>query len=177
MEKRPAQFIMEAINIVSERSESSPKLSDFAKDIKQILDSRFGGEWNILVGKSMGYAMKTKKKASLVAGSSSGQSVVCWKSPGFEVEDSSVVRIRANIELAPTDPLFPGETSTSRLSIIESPATNSEQSMKSHMCILSFLRLVIKILEACLDGIRELDNQEAARYIRSQYVQTYLSFE
>lgn len=131
MEKRPAQFIMETINIVRERHEGFPSLSDFAKDIKQILDSRFGGEWNVLVGKSMGYAMKTKKKASIVAASSSGHTVVCWKSPGFEVEDASVVRIRTTLALSASDPLYPngGDGQSTRLNVIQGSGDHSDQSM------------------------------------------------
>ncbi len=132
MEKRAAQFIVETINIVRDRFDGIPPYEGFAKDVKQILDSRFGTEWNVLVGKSMGYAMKTKKKASLVAATNEGYTVVCWKSPGFEVEDSNIVRIRATIALATTDPLFIVDTSTqqSRLNVIATSGDRSEQSMK-----------------------------------------------
>jgi hypothetical protein len=131
MEKRESQFIVEALNIVKERTKTNLSWCDIAKDTKQILDSRFGGEWNILTGKSMGYAMKTRKKASLVASSTAGETVVCWKSPGFELEDSNIVKIKAELALSETDPLVAADRDTklTRINAIQVPDQGADECM------------------------------------------------
>lgn len=128
MEPRESRFIIETLNVLKDRaSETELKWDAYCMDIKTVLDSRFGSEWNVMIGKSMGYAMKCRKKSSLVASSVNGEVFVCWKSPGFEIEDSDMVRTKAQIIVEERDTLLDNEGSQSHqaLSIIEQPAVDS----------------------------------------------------
>ena len=127
MGARESQFIIDTLNLIHERSGNDFKWEQYTKDIKTVLDSRFGRKWNVLIGKSMGYAMKTKKKSSLIASSSTKETVICWKSPGFEVEDVEVVRIKAELVVGEKDSLLESAGDhNKKLNVIQSPLPDSD---------------------------------------------------
>jgi len=129
MEPRESRFIVEALNVIRERSGSEYNWDRFCSDVKSVLDSRFGNEWNVMIGKSVGYAMKARKKSSLVAANTDGDVVVCWKSPGFEIEDSDVVKTKAQIIVDERDILLEEEENrrTSAVNMIKQPAVDSSE--------------------------------------------------
>lgn len=127
MEPRESRFIIEALNVIKERSPVAEfNWASYCADVKAVLDSRFGNEWNVMIGKSVGYAMKARKKSSLVAISSDGDIVVCWKSPGFEIEDSDVVKTKAQIIVEEKDTLLTESAGQSpTLNILKQPAVDA----------------------------------------------------
>lgn len=165
---KDANFIVETFSILAARDgeNSWPVL---AKDAKRILDARFGTEWNILIGKAVGYAMKTKKKSSIIISNPNGEMIVCWKSPGFEVEDADAVRVKAKIQVDGKDTLLEDKLDASKLNIVQYPAADSEAYTVETNKALS-------ILQAFADDIKDMDDQTAARYIRTQYVFPPLSY-
>jgi hypothetical protein len=127
MDPRESRFLIDTLNVLKERSAGAQlEWEGFTKDIKTVLDSRFGAEWNVLIGKSVGYSMKAKKKSSLVAAGTDGEIVICWKSPGFEVEDSEVVKIKAALRIQDKDTLLEGRSGELKLiTIIFAPSADS----------------------------------------------------
>jgi len=127
MDPRESRFIIETLNVLKERS--TPEGLDwnsFSKDLKSVLDSRFHAEWNVLIGKSVGYAMKARKKSSLVATGPSGEIIICWRSPGFEMEDNDVVKLKASIMVEGKDVLLEGRSGElKRINLISSPSADS----------------------------------------------------
>lgn len=130
MEPRESRFIVEALNVIRDRYIASEfTWETYCHDVKSVLDSRFGTEWNVMIGKSVGYAMKARKKSSLVAANAEGDVVVCWKSPGFEIEDSDVVKTKAQIMVDERDALLQeaSEKRSSTLNIVRQPPVDSPQ--------------------------------------------------
>ena len=130
MEPRESRFIVEALNVIKDRSSGSEFTWDrYCSDVKSVLDSRFGTEWNVMIGKSVGYAMKARKKSSIVAANPDGDVIVCWKSPGFEIEDSDTVKTKAQIIVEERDHLLQeGDDKRSpALNIIKQPAVDSSE--------------------------------------------------
>ena len=160
MEAPKAKFVVDAVNVIQERvSAESDAWDKFTVSLKSVLDSRFGGEWNILIGKAVGYAMKTKKKAHVVAVSSSGEIVICWKSPGFEVEDVNIVKLKAEQLLNPKSDSAEKQT-TSKLNVISSPTPDSPT-------YTSNTPKAISLVDGLIDDIRSMETQEAARHLRN----------
>ena len=163
MDKRESNFILEAVNVLSSRNDDRG-WEGLITDAKRVLDARFGPEWNILVGKSVGYSMKTKKKSSVILASSTGEVMLCWKSPGFEVEDAHIVKIKAGITIAEKDSLLEeSNEKKGRLNIIECPEADSPEYTVD-------TQAAVQILEAVMDEIKDMDHQGAARHIRNKYV-------
>ena len=126
MEPRESRFVLETLNVLRERySGDEFNWEKFSNDIKAVLDSRFGTGWNVLIGKSVGYAMKARKKSSFVAIGSGGEIVICWKSPGFEVEDSDIVKMKAAIIVEERDSLLGDAPSNKRLNVVYQPSPDS----------------------------------------------------
>lgn len=185
MDPRESRFIVDTLNVIRERSVTADfKWSAYCSDIKTVLDSRFGGEWNVMIGKSVGFAMKSRKKSSLVAASQNGEVVVCWKSPGFEIEDSDMVKAKAQIIVDERDTLLDAgsDSKTTALNFVQQPAvdssdytTDTPQGTYYKSVILNFLHLVLRVLNALTTLIAEKDHQEAAKVIRTQYVRKRFS--
>lgn len=154
-------FIMDSANIIKERQNSKDKVI-FLSDLKHILDSRFGGDWSVLSGRAVGYVMKTRKKASIILSESGQELLVCWRSPGFEVEDLDVVKIKTSLVLSEVDKLLNSQ-SGSKLKVIRSPTVDSP-------VYTSDTPVVLKVLEAVADEVKDMEHDAAARHIRSQYV-------
>ena len=155
-----AKFVLETINLLQERnSAKSDSWSDLCINIKGILDLRFGCEWNILIGKAVGYAMKAKKKCAVVAANSAGEVIVCWKSPGFEVEDSSIFKIKATLVMEGDTLLKPGPPSA-KLTVVRAPPPDSSEYTKD-------TPKLVNLVDSLLDEIKDSDNQAAARLLRN----------
>ena len=161
MSPNHSTFILDSANIIKER-ETSQNKAVFLSDLKHILDSRFGGDWNLLAGRTVGYAMKTRKKASVVLSDGSKDLLICWRSPGFEVEDLDVVKIKTNLALSEQDIVLAGQP-TSKLKVIASPEPDSAGYTPETPAVL-------RILEGVSDDVKDMTHDTAARYVRSQYV-------
>ncbi|KAF4694156.1 hypothetical protein FOZ60_008960 [Perkinsus olseni] len=101
------EFVRSAADIVyaqtlADRSKQFSRASEeFTGAMKQILDRRFGEDWNVCVGFKAGYALKSRKKESAIVLRSNTKDasqllVVCWRSPAFEILDREVVRLQAS---------------------------------------------------------------------------------
>ena len=159
MDKKHASFIVEAVNVIREQ-ETSTDPARFISDVKHILDSRFKGDWNVFIGKTVGYAMKTRKKASIVLSNNANEILVCWRSPGFEVEDLDTVKIKTNLALNEVDKLIDGSSRSKALNVIASPNPDSEG-------YTSETPRVLEILDGLAADIKDMDHNVAARLIRS----------
>jgi hypothetical protein len=155
-------FVLDSVNILAER-DSPAENSVFLSDLKHILDSRFGGDWNLLIGKSVGFAMKTRRKASIVLGKTSGELLLCWRSPGFEVEDIDMVKIKAKLSLEGKDSLLEDNTDVKSLNIIRVPDADAGDYTPQ-------TPEAIKIVQALSRTLYDMEHDAAARHIRSQYV-------
>ena len=161
MESKYATFIVDSANIIAEK-ESSKDREVFLNDLKHILDMRFSGDWNLVIGKSMGYAMKTRKKASVILARGSGEILICWRSPGFEVEDLDVVKIKTRLVLEGKDELLSSQADV-KMNIISAPQADSPGYTIE-------TPLAMKIVDALVDQVRDMDHDEAARVLRNKYV-------
>jgi len=163
MDKNASNFIMDILNALIEREKRTDS-EYLVIDLKSVLDSRFGGDWNVMVGKTVGYAMKSRKKSSIILYNSVKSEVfVCWKSPGFEVEDLDTVKIKATLTVKESDSLLDGITEPRKTNTVKSPDPDShEYSFETRRAIL--------IIDALTDEVCEMDQQAAARHIRAQYV-------
>ena len=162
MDPQQTTFVLDSANIIKDRESSrDPEL--FLSDLKHILDSRFGGDWNLLTGRSVGYAMKTRKKASFVLTSPSNEILIGWRSPGLEVEDVEIVKVKTKLSLSDKDELLQSDaTGKSRLKVISVPSPDTPG-------YSSNTPLVLRILDGLVDDIKEMENDAAARHIRNQY--------
>ena len=168
MDKNPSNFIRDAVNTLRERDEGS-NWESLVSAIKSVLDSRFGGDWNVMIGKTVGYAMKSRKKSSIILhNGSSAEIIVCWKSPGFEVEDLDAVKIKATLTVNDSDPLIDGAVEPRKTNIIQCPSPDtSGYSIDTTKATL--------IIDALADEVRDMDQQTAARHLRAQYAIFYSS--
>lgn len=166
MDKNPSNFIRDIVNTLRERDESSDWES-LVSAIKSVLDSRFGGDWNVMIGKTVGYAMKSRKKSSIILhNGSTAEILMCWKSPGFEVEDLDVVKIKATLKVTESDPLIDGAIEPRKTNIIQCPGPETPgYSIDTTKATL--------ILDAVADEARDMDQQAAARHLRAQYAIFY----
>ena len=162
MDKKHAGFILEAVTVLKEQ-DTLNDTTKFIRDVKHILDSRFKGDWNVLIGKTVGYAMKTRKKASIVLSSDSGLILICWRSPGFEVEDLDTVKMKTSIAVKEKDDLLEASIKSKSLNVVSSPTPDSEGYTVD-------TPKVLEILDCVANDIRDMDHNIAARHIRSQYV-------
>lgn len=163
MELIHSQFAVDSINILHSRFESdADPWSKFSLTLKNVLDSRFGGEWNILIGKAVGYAMKTRKKSSVVTVGGSGEIVICWRSPGFEVEDVNIVKLKAQFMLDGDELAVVKESavSSSKLNIIESPLPDS-------IGYTLETAKVVPLIDSLIDDLKVMETQQAARHLRN----------
>lgn len=167
MDAKQARFILDTLAHLSGDDVTSDWES-IAGQLKSILDSRFGGEWNILIGRTVGFSMKTRKKSSIILNNSSGDMVICWKSPGFEVEDSDIVKIKTKIVLEEKDVLLEKSVNSKKLNIIASPSPES-------VGYTSETPVILSLLEVLSEEIKDMDHQASARHVRNQYVTKSLS--
>ncbi len=109
--------------------------------------------------------MKARKKSSLVAASPDGDVIVCWKSPGFEIEDSDTVKTKAQIMVDERDTLLEEseEKRSSALTIIKQPSVDSSEYTTDTPQVIRLLNAVLPLIEA-------KDHQDAARIVRTKYV-------
>jgi hypothetical protein len=161
MSANHSTFILDSANLIRDRPSSSDE-KIFLRDLKHILDSRFGGDWNLLIGRTVGYAMKTKKKSSIILSDASHRLLVCWKSPGFEVEDLNVVKVKTSIAMNERDPLF-NDPVSSTIKVLTIPEPDqfgySQETTRT-----------LAILEAVSKDISDMEYDDAARHVRNQYV-------
>ena len=159
MEKSHAGFIVEAVNVIREQ-DTNMETPKFLADVKHILDSRFKGDWNLFLGKTVGYALKTRKKASIVLSNGTSEILVCWRSPGFEVEDLDTVKIKTTLALKEKDELTETGTRGKPLNVLSSPSPDSE------MYTLETPK-VLNILDGLANDVKDMEHHVAARHIRS----------
>lgn len=162
MESKYATFIVDSANIIAER-ESAKDPEVFLGDLKNILDMRFGGDWNLLIGNSMGYAMKTRKKASVILSRTTGEMLVCWRSPGFEVEDLDVVKIKTRLTLEGKDEVVSSDADVKKLNLISVPQPDS-------FGYTVDTAAATRIVDALVDEVKDMEYDEAARFLRNKYV-------
>ena len=169
MDKNPSRFILDVVNTLRDREERTDWES-LILDVKAVLDSRFGGDWNVMIGKTVGYAMKSRKKSSIVLQNpGEAELIVCWRSPGFEVEDLDAVKIKATLTVKGADDLIDGTTELRRTNLIQCPSPDATGYSGD-------TRKACLILDALADEVREMDQQAASRHIRAQYVMLNFQF-
>ena len=169
LDRSQSTFLLDSVNILAERNSCSDD-EVFLSDLKHIIDSRFGGDWNLLIGKSVGFAMKTRKKASIVLGKKTGELLLCWRSPGFEVEDIDMVKIKTKISLEGKDTLLEDSVDVKSLNVLRVPEADAKD-------YTSQTPEAIKIVQALSRTLSDMEHDAAARYIRSQYVKVLSEFE
>ena len=115
-------------------------------------------------GRSVGYAMKTRKKASFVLSGSNQEVLMGWRSPGFEVEDVDIVKVKAKLVLSEKDFLLDeSATDISRLKIISSPSPDSDSYSAD-------TPKALRMIASLSDDLKDMEHDTAARHIRNKYV-------
>ncbi|KAF4670516.1 hypothetical protein FOL47_001983 [Perkinsus chesapeaki] len=104
--REKTEFVRSAADIVyaqtlADRTKRFDVASEeFTGAMKQIMDRRFGEDWNVCAGFKAGFALKSRKKESAIvlistANDASQLLVVCWRSPALEILDREVIRLQA----------------------------------------------------------------------------------
>ncbi|EER18737.1 hypothetical protein Pmar_PMAR006355 [Perkinsus marinus ATCC 50983] len=133
--REKTEFVRSAADIVyaqtlADRSKQFSKASEeFTGAMKQILDRRFGEDWNVCVGFKAGYALKSRKKESAIVLRSNTKDasqllVVCWRSPAFEILDREVVRLQASKQIEAEEGIVAevkGGDSNRKVKILQQP--------------------------------------------------------
>lgn len=108
--KEEAAFVVAAASLIWEKLPTDSDVRQLmAERLKVVLDMKFSPSWHILCGSDMGFALKSRRKSSVVISGPRHIQIVCWRSPGHEIISADAVRVMAERKLrqpdTPTAPL------------------------------------------------------------------------
>ena len=104
LSKPEAGFVVEAARLIWDKIPTDANAREvLAERLKQVLDMKFKPSWHVLCGSSMGFALKSRRKSSIVINGPRHIQIVCWRSPGHEIVSSEVVKLLAERKLRPSE--------------------------------------------------------------------------
>ena len=106
--KEEAAFIVAAATLIWEKLPTDGDVRQLLADrLKVVLDMKFSPSWHILCGADMGFALKSRRKSSVVLSGPRHIQIVCWRSPGHEIISADAVRIMAERKLREANVVIP----------------------------------------------------------------------